>query len=203
MTMTSRNQIALLLLSLFSLIHAHTLRTPVREGPLDGLMVSHSDDNVSPPIEEEDMDEKEIPKEDDEEKQFFCNHIASCGIRTNPGPPTQDSTYDGYECICRGEEQLGLSAFCYSGICYNPDRDEYRSPDQLDKEGLCQYTVKKREDVERCLTVEESEKNDPNLRYFTDPPALAGPEDQKNEMDAALKMGQQDSDTPSEDLPKM
>lgn len=191
------------LLVLVHLLIITTQSSPIREGPLDGLIIgdhvssSSSDDDESNTKSSEDddnsgseaSDEDSEPDEKKDEKHYFCQHVASCGTRTDPGPPTADSTLSGYECYCRGEEQIGKASFCHQGTCYDPSRDVYRTPEQLDDEGLCQYTLKKQADVEFCQREEASEQSDPNLQVFSEPPFLLNKEEQQQELDFSLKVG--------------
>ena len=186
LTRSSFNRNILVILSLlFPIINSHTLRSPIREGALDGLIVDSSNvpdskedaiaggDKDQDQDKDKDQDRDQDQEKDDEEenkeeeKTYFCNHQASCGDRANPGPPTSDSTLSGYECYCRGEKQLGFAAFCYQGTCYDPSRDNYRTPEDLDEFGMCSYTLKTPADIEFCQNSESSEKTDPNLKSFT------------------------------------
>jgi hypothetical protein len=198
------------LLSVILLLHFHPCSPSSirpREGPMDGLM--GSGDDTSPPIDnnvdgKEAQDEKAVAEtqgeqedeqeaEQDQSETYYCHHIASCGTRSNPGPPTADSTLSGYECYCRGEGQLGLAYMCYQGACYDGSRDTYRKPSEIDRVGLCAYTTLKPADLEFCRNSESSEKLDPNLRPYTDPPFLVVSEDQESEIAASEKIGSEAS----------
>jgi hypothetical protein len=198
------------LCQLFSCSHATYIRNnlPVKEGPLDGLLdpVGHSakslmNDDSSESVErseekeeleEAEKSEKESEKETQKAENFYCNHMASCGSRSDPGPPTADSSLSGYECYCRGEAQVGLAYMCYKGHCYDELKDPYRTPSNIDKYGLCGYTTKNQADVEFCQRSESNELSDPNLQAFTSPPFLVDEADQKSEIAVSEKIGAED-----------
>lgn len=146
----------------------------------------------------EDADAPNTKKEGNEAQKkendfYFCHHKAACGTRgLNSGPATADTLHNGYECYCRGPAQLGLKSNCYRGHCYNPNLESeiYRNPTGVDKHGSCIYTISASSSADFSFCgVKPAEEDDPNLKYFTDPPLLVEKENYGQEIAIASRIG--------------
>lgn len=109
---------------------------------LNAFMASGSE-SLSDTNEDSDANDQGLQK-------FYCHHEASCGTRTNPGPPSADSNHGGLDCFCQGDEQAGLGAYCFRGTCWQEGIAAYRTPNHIDAQGACQYTALDRTDYGFC-----------------------------------------------------
>ena len=141
------------------------------DGPLDGLSAPKAEDDgaaANAIVKKKEEAGLTKPSPSKPVQKYYCHHIASCGIRPHPGPPTTDSRRDGISCVCRGISANGHDGMCFKGSCYNEEGGSpYRTESDLDSQGLCEYDVISQVGRAEC-DLKDEEKLDPKLKFFSD-----------------------------------